>query len=140
MSRENVDLIRGLFAGAGELDKEELAAVLPALIEQTCDPAIEWVEDPQRADGRIYHGHEGVRQSWEGWLEQWEEYGFEVESIRDCGERVLVIATEHGRGRTSGAAVSSHIYSVYTFRAGKILRYQEFYDEHQALEAVGLLE
>jgi ketosteroid isomerase-like protein len=26
---------------------------------------------------------------------------------------------------------------VFSFRAGKILRYQEFYDEAQALEAVG---
>jgi ketosteroid isomerase-like protein len=29
---------------------------------------------------------------------------------------------------------------VFSFRAGKILRYQEFYDEAQALEAVGLSE
>jgi ketosteroid isomerase-like protein len=41
---------------------------------------------------------------------------------------------------TSGASVSSRIYSVWTIRAGKIARYREFYDEHAALEAVGLAE
>jgi ketosteroid isomerase-like protein len=36
--------------------------------------------------------------------------------------------------------VSARIFVVVTFRDGKILRYQEFYDEAQALEAVGLSE
>jgi ketosteroid isomerase-like protein len=53
---------------------------------------------------------------------------------------VLVVAVEHGRGSASEAPVSSRIHTVYTFRAGKILRYQEFYDEGQALEALGLSE
>ena len=115
-----------------------MLAALPELIAQACDPDIEWVEDPQRADRRIYHGHEAVQQSWERWLEQWDEYGFEAERFIDCGDDVLVVAHEHRRGRTSGASVSSRIYAVYTIRAGKIARYREFYDEQAALEAVGL--
>ena len=43
---------------------------------QTSDPEIEWVEDPRRADGRVYRGHEGVRESWERWLENFDRYGF----------------------------------------------------------------
>ena len=54
--------------------------------------------------------------------------------------RVLVIAGESARGATSGAPVSSRIYAVFTFREGKITRYQEFYDEDPALKAVGLAE
>jgi ketosteroid isomerase-like protein len=34
--------------------------------------------------------------------------------------------------------VSARIYNVFTIRAGKISRYQEFYDEQAAREAVGL--
>jgi ketosteroid isomerase-like protein len=33
--------------------------------------------------------------------------------------------------------VSSRIYTVVTFRAGKVLRYQEFYEEQEAIEAAG---
>jgi ketosteroid isomerase-like protein len=138
MSQENVDFLTGLFAGVEALDKQALLAALPELIEQTCDPEIEWVEDPKRADGRVYRGHEGVRDSWERWLDNFEDYGFEVERISDHGDRVLVVAGEHGRGSSSSAPVTSRIYTVFTFRAGKILRYQEFYDEQHALEAVGL--
>jgi ketosteroid isomerase-like protein len=138
MSQENVEFVEGLFVGAADMDKQALLAALPELIPQACDPDIEWVEDPQRADGAIYRGHEGVRRSFERWLEQWDEFGSEAEQFIDCGEDVLVVARESGLGRTSGASVSSRIYSVWTIREGKIARYREFYDEQAALEAVGL--
>jgi ketosteroid isomerase-like protein len=140
MSQENVDFLTGLFAAADTLDKEAMLAALPALIEQACDPDIEWVEDPQRADGRTYRGHEGVRESFERWLENFDAYGFDVERITDHGDQVFVVAIERGRGRASEADVAARIHIVCTFRLGKILRYQEFYDEGQALEAMSLEE
>jgi len=140
MSQKNVEFLQGLFAAAGDLDKQALLAALPELIAQTCDPEIEWVEDPQRADRRIYHGHEGVRESWERWLENFEEYGAEVERMIDCGDRVLVIFREHGRGVLSGAATSQRLYVVFSFREDKIARYEEFTDKRTALEAAGLQE
>jgi ketosteroid isomerase-like protein len=140
MSRENVEFVTGLWSGAPEMDKEELLAALPELIRQTCDPEIEWIEDPQRADARTYRGHEGVLASWTEWLVGFDEYGFELDEVRDCGDSVLVTIREEGRGRASGATVSGRNYMVMTFREGKILRYQEFYDEAAALEAAGRSE
>ena len=136
MSQENVDLLQNLFAGTSSLEKNALVAALPDLIPQICDPEIEWVEDPRRADGRVFRGHGGVRESWERWLEDFDEWRFDVESIRDHGDRAFVIAVEHGRGSASAAVVSARLYSVVTFRAGKILRYEEFYDESDALAAL----
>ncbi len=78
MSRENVEFVEALYAGAAGADKAALLAALPELIEQMCDPDIEWIEDPQRADGRVYRGHAGVRESWEQWLEAFDEYSYEV--------------------------------------------------------------
>ena len=138
MSQENIEFVKSFFAAGEAMDKQALLAALPEFIEQTCDPDIEWIEDPQRADGRVYRGHEGVRESWEQWLEQWEEYGFEIERIVDCGEAVLVASREYGRGTASGATVSARNFMVLTFREGKILRYQEFYEEADAREAAGL--
>ena len=138
MSQENVEFVKNLWAAGESMDKQALLAALPDLIAQTCDPEIEWVEDPQRADGRVYRGHEGVRESWERWLENFDEWGFEIERISEHGNRVLVVSAEHGRGSGSEAEVSARNYMVLTFRAGKILRYEEFYDEAQALEAAGL--
>jgi ketosteroid isomerase-like protein len=138
MSQENVAFLEALFAGAADLDKQAMLDALPELIAETCDPEIEWVEDPRRADRRVYRGHDGVRESWERWLENFDQYGFEVERIVDAGAKVLVAAREEGRGRASGATISQRIYAVYSFRGGKISRYEEFYDERAALEAAGL--
>ena len=138
MSQENVEIVKGLFAATSNMDKRVLLAALPELIAQTCDPEIEWYEDPQRADGLVYRGHDGVRESFERWLDQWDEYGGEAERFVDCGDEVFVVATEHGRGARSGATVSSRIFIVMTFREGKVLRYREFYDEAAAREAAGL--
>ena len=105
------------------------------MIEQTCDPQIEWVEDPQRADGRTYRGHAGVRESFERWLEGFDEYSFKLEDVIDCGANVLVITEERARGAASGATISSRNYAVLTLRDGKLLRYREFYDEDAARRA-----
>jgi len=59
MSQENVDFLSDLFTTVETLDKDELLAALPSFVEGTCDPEIEWVEDPERADGRVYRGHDG---------------------------------------------------------------------------------
>ena len=137
MSKENVELVRGLFTAAARMDKQALLAALPAAIVQVCDPDIEWVE-PGRVDGRVYRGHEGVRESWERWLDQWGDYELEAERIVDCGDDVLVIFSERGRGAASGATVAARNFMVLTFRDGKLVRYREFYDEAVAREAAGL--
>src|SRR5436190_8529141 len=120
------------------MDKQALLAAMPELIPQMCTTDIEWVEDPRRADGTVHRGHEGVRRSWERWLERWDAWEGEPERFIDCGDDVLVIAQERGRGVTSGASVSSRNYIILTIREGKLARYREFYDEHEALKAVGL--
>jgi ketosteroid isomerase-like protein len=140
MSEQNVEFVTGLYGAAEALDKQQLLEALPALIEQSCDPEIEWFEDPQRADSRIYRGHEGVLRSFTQWLDGFDEYGFVVEDVIDCDDDVFVAAREEGRGRASGAPVSSAIYQVLTFRNGKVLRFREFYDRGAALDAAGLSE
>src|SRR5262249_11290367 len=114
MSRENVELVEGLYAGAADMDKQALLAALPEMIAALCDPEIEWVEDPQRADSRVYRGHAGVRASWEAWLDGFSEYGFSVDRIVEHGDDVLAVVTEHAEGSASGAAVSSTIYQLLT--------------------------
>ena len=69
MSQQNVELVKGLFAAAARMDKQALLDALPTVIEHVCDPEIEWIE-PGRVYGRVYRGHDGVRQSWERWLDQ----------------------------------------------------------------------
>jgi ketosteroid isomerase-like protein len=138
MAQENIDFIRNLIEGSAAMDQQALVAALPELIPQIADPAIEWIEDPTRADSHIYHGHAGVLASWTQWLSQWDDYGWEIEALVDCGDDVFVAAREHASGHASGARVSSDIYLVITVRDLKITRWREFYDKTAALRAAGL--
>ena len=137
MSRENVEFVEGLLAGVGGMDRDALLAALPALISQICDPEVEWVEEPQRADGRTYRGREGVRESVERWLDGFQEYGLELERCEDCGEDVLVVLREHARGVASGARISARSYALLTIRDERLVRYRGFYDESAARRAAG---
>jgi ketosteroid isomerase-like protein len=141
MSQENVEFVAGIFDAADGMDKEALLAALPDLVPRLCDPDVEWIEDPQRADSRTYRGHAGVIESWRQWLETFGESGFEIERITDCGDDdVFVAMREHGTGALSEAPVGATNYAVITVRDGEVRRYREFYDEATALEAAGLEE
>ena len=141
MSQADVDFVAGIFDAAEGMDKEAQLAALPDLVPQLCDPEVEWIEDPQRADARVYRGHQGVVESWRQWLDQFGRFGFDVERITDCGGGdVFVVAREHATGALSDAPVEARIYSVITVKDGKVRRYREFYDERAALEAAGLRE
>ena len=136
MSEENVAFVRGLFEGAGDLDKQALLSILPEAVAQAFTEDAVWEEHPDRADQQVWRGHEGILASWMRWLDQWDEYTFEIGDVEDHGDRVFVVGHEHARGQSSGAKVSATNYMVLTFRDGKIARYQEFYDEQQARAAL----
>jgi ketosteroid isomerase-like protein len=135
MSQENVELAASWYRPAGS-KSELLEAMARTMV--LCHPEVEWTA-PE--DGTTYRGREGVRQRLEEWLGSFDEYRYEVERIIDCGtDEVLVVATEVGRGATSGAEVRSTNYELLTIRDGMIVRIREFYDESTALEAAGLSE
>jgi ketosteroid isomerase-like protein len=141
MSQENVEFVAGIFAAADDMDKEAMLKALPDLVPQICDPEIEWIEDPRRADSGTYRGHDGVIESWRQWLDTFAEHGAEIERISDCGgDDVFVAMNEYGTGASSGAPSKQSVYAVLTVKDNKLRRYREFSDEQTALEAAGLSE
>jgi uncharacterized protein len=140
MSRENVELIRRMYTIGEAMSLDDLLAALPELIPRIADPKIEWVESPNRVERRTYRGQEGVRQAIQHWLEDFDEYSYEAEEIIDCGDDVLVVAHEEGRGAASGVTVSAESFQLFTIRDGKVLRFRGFTDRASALEAAGLPE
>jgi ketosteroid isomerase-like protein len=136
MSRENVELAARWYE-PWETSKAETLTALPRLIE-LCHQEVEW---SQREEGWTHRGREGVREALETWLESFDEYRYEVQRIVDCGDdEVMVVGLEVGRGAMSGVEVRSVSYELLTFRDGKIVRFREFHEESEALEAAGLRE
>jgi ketosteroid isomerase-like protein len=136
VTEENVAVVRAIFDAGATTSKEEILKALPEAIPALFHPDAEWIEAPERVDSTSYRGHDGIRESFERWLEQWDDYRFEAEHFEDHGPHVLVVSRESGEGHGSGASTQATIYAVLTFRDGKITRYQEFYEEAAARAAL----
>ena len=133
MSEENVEIIRRMYERWLDQDPS-LFEAFDDEIELHPDPAADWV-----GVNDIYRGHEGVRRYIVQVYEAFEDYRPEVEELRDAGDKVITLAIEHGRGKTSGAAVKAHRTAhVWTMRAGRAIRVDLYLDRDQAFDAVGL--
>jgi ketosteroid isomerase-like protein len=135
MSQENVELVARFYEPA--TSKAELLSAMPRTMA-FCHPEVEWTS---REDGVSYRGRDGVRQALERWLESFDEYRYEVQRIIDSGgDDVLVVGLEVARGAMSGAEVRSVNHELLTIQEGMIVRFREFFDRTEALEAAGLRE
>jgi ketosteroid isomerase-like protein len=73
------------------------------------------------------------------WLEAWDAWELEVESIHDAGDdKVVSILRQHGRSKATGLAVDMRFAQVWTLREGKQVRMQMYADPAEAFEALGL--
>jgi ketosteroid isomerase-like protein len=136
VSEENVAIVRAILETDAATSKEEILKALPELIPVLFHEDAEWVEAPDRVDAKTYRGHDGIRESFERWLDQWEDYSIEPLKFEDHDDGVFVVVRESGRGYGSGASTEATVYSVFTFRDGKIDQYHEFYDEAAARVAL----
>jgi uncharacterized protein len=109
---------------------------LPAMLE-TVDPDVIVTQLPDQPDFREFHGHEGLLQAMSGWLDTWDDWSIEVDSMRSVGRHVLVRCLQSGRGRGSGVPMEAETYFVFTLRAERVVRWQMFDSEQRALEATG---
>jgi ketosteroid isomerase-like protein len=136
MSRENVEVVRRAyaaqgFAGGRPLDPAALAAIL-----EVFDPDVELLPGIARSvTGASYRGHAGFRQWVEDMREAWEDFRAEPIEFIDAGDRVLVDVRTRARGRTSTVELERESSQVWTFRHGKVVRFETFTDRRRALEA-----
>ena len=63
-----------------------------------------------------------------------------VETTTDAGEQVVVVTTVEGSGAESGVPVTLRFGQVWSFRDGKAIRLDFYYEPSEALEAAGLSE
>ncbi len=131
MSQENVEVVRAVIDGWLRGDS--------AALDFIADDAV-YVAPPTMLDGRTYHGHRGVLQWVVDWRAAWTDYELEVERLEDLGDQVLTIERNRATGKRSGVGVDMQTFSVWTLRDGKVVRWQGYASEEEALEAVGLSE
>ena len=86
-----------------------------------------------------FRGREAVGEWFGDWFRTFEPgYRFDIEEARDVGGAVLLVASHHGRGRTSGAEVHGRTAYLYRLQGDKIVRVEIYPTPAEALEGAGL--
>jgi ketosteroid isomerase-like protein len=132
MSREYAE---GVLEGYELFNRGELETALEGFHSE-----IVWeVPDIFPEAEQVYHGHEGVRRFWTSWQEVFPSFRIEVEEAIDVDEQVIVMARVLGRGRDSGAEVSSPCFPhIWTIRNSLATHVKMLPTRASALEYVGI--
>jgi ketosteroid isomerase-like protein len=129
MSQENVELVERMLERFHAGDAEGALAYFSADVV---------TDVPIRADTPTGHGREELARIVVSWLSAWEGWHEEIDEVRDLGDRVLVLATQQGSGRTTGIEVVTRYAMLYEIRDGELSRMAVHGTAADALEAAGL--
>jgi ketosteroid isomerase-like protein len=133
VSRENVDLVRSIYAAweRGDFSSAEWA-----------HPEIEYVISDFGPASGTWTGLAGMAEGFRGILGAWDEYRAEADEYRELdSERVLVLVHMSGRGKTSGldlGRLRAKGANVFHVRGGKVTKLVLYFDREQALAELGL--
>lgn len=128
MPESNVELVRRMYEWFYAGDAEATLACF--------DPDVV-VDASRRVDGGIGRGRDELNAIIGRWLGAFDEWREEIEEMRGLGNRVFVVATQHGRGKGSGVEVENRYAVVYEVEGGKITRMTLYRDPGEALEVAG---
>ena len=128
-----MEVVRNAFDAFTRGDMEGVLRLCDENIIVTQPPELPDVEPRQ-------HGHGGVLEAFSIWPEQWDDYYIEILRMADPADYVVVTTRQGGRGKESGVEVAAEFTFVFTVRSAKIVEWQIFMREDQALEAAGLSE
>jgi ketosteroid isomerase-like protein len=102
---------------------------------ELCDPDVV-VRDPERT-GTTFRGPDGLRNFFEEWLENWEEYRSEPVDLTESGGEILVHAIQAGKGKLSGIELQQDLFMVLRLRDGKFVEYRLYTKREGALASMG---
>lgn len=131
MSRENVQVIQGLYEAFGRGD-------VPSVLNQM-DRSIEWNEAENfiYADRNPYVGPQAVLEGVFMRLgSEWEGFRVTPEEWLDAGDRVVVLGTYSGTHKATGRQVRAQFAHIWSVREGRVVRFQQYTDTKQFAETV----
>lgn len=130
MSQENVDVIRRIYS----VWAKEGSPLPSGLL----DSQIEWVNPPDAIERGTRRGLDAFGTAVGAVSDTFAGVGVDIDEMLDVGDRVVVLATLHGRGRGSGAEVERRQGYVWTLRDGKAVRFEWFNSPDDAMRAAGV--
>jgi ketosteroid isomerase-like protein len=129
MSEENVELLRKLQDDWNRGERNFADAY---------HPDVEFLPLRAATEG-AYHGLSGIEAFISDTSEVFDRFEMNFE-FTDLGQQVLAFGTIHVRAKGSGVETDVQTGGLFTFRDGKIVRWEDFGSKSKALEAADLSE
>ena len=130
MSRENVEMVRGIYE-QGLLDSTDG-------LNPFAEAEIEYVNPADAIDPGVRSGR-GLLAALGSLTDAFDERQHQLKRLFDAGDMVVADVVFSGRGATSGATVTQDEVHTWTFDGpGRIVRFEWGRDLAAALKAVGL--
>ena len=144
MSHKNAQVVQGFLLGpdvdvAPLFRNDEMWAALVEVVTPVFHPEIECYVHMLEGDWSDA-GLDGFRSLYLRWLAPWVTYRQEIEEVVALGERVLVLPHDFGRREVSTQEVEGKTAVLFSFRDGKIVRWEVYMVRGEGLKAVGLAE
>jgi uncharacterized protein len=140
MSEENVEIVRRLFEVFRRgMERGDLAAWFNS---EDLAGDFEWITPSGVLGFGTYRGREEFLEFMRTWTEdEFEGWSIELERLIDAGDdRVVGLFHQRATGKGSGVPVELHMALVYELEDGRVIRFRNFLDPAEALEAAGLSE
>ena len=131
MSERNIELYR---QGIEAFNRRDLDGFLAL-----ADPDVVGNSRVLAIEGESYRGHDGTRKWWKDLLGVFPDFMIDVVWVRDAGN-LTVSELRNSAGGEGSAALEELVWQVSEWRDGRVVRWQIFVREQEALEAAGLRE
>jgi ketosteroid isomerase-like protein len=103
-------------------------------------PDVTGVSRVLEIEGSPYQGHEGARKWWTTLLDVFPDFTIDVVSVRGTGDLTVSGLCNRAHGEGPAASLEEFVWQVCEWRDGKVIRWQIYETEREALEAAGLSE
>lgn len=126
MSEQNRKTIEGMYEAFG---KGDVPVIIGAL-----DPDVEWWEAENfiYADKNPYIGPQAVLEGVFARIgNEWESFTVTPDEVLDAGETVVGRGYYAGKFRQTGREVRAQFAHVFSFRNGKVVKFQQYTDTAQ---------
>ena len=106
-------------------------------IAEWADPEVEWVGGASASERWQRTGAwTAIRAYHEDWLRLFPGMRIEIESVEECGDRVLAVTRLRGAAAGSGATADVKLGILSTYRGDRAVRVEEFLDPEEAKRAL----
>lgn len=132
MSQENVKVVQSMYEAFAKGDVPTIIAAL--------DPQVEWWEAENfiYADSNPYIGPDAVLKGvFMRIAEEWDGFAVAPKELLDAGDTVIGHGYYSGAYKKNGEKVRAQFAHFFTFRDGKVAKFQQYTDTAQFLRAVG---